>query len=168
MYDKLGDEYVFVADGGQWENLGLVELLRRRCRTIVCVDASGDTPGTFRTLLQAIDLAGTELAGQARIEVDLTELHPAPDALAKTDVALGTITYADRPDPGLLVYAKLQMSSQASLELQRFAKTDRTFPHYSTARQLLSDRQFGALVALGTEAGNRLAASAATIRELGA
>ena len=83
VYDEHGDEFVFVADGGQWENLGLVELLRRRCRTIICIDASGDTPGTFRTLLQAIDLAGTELAGEVHIDVDLSDLRPQTDALPK-------------------------------------------------------------------------------------
>ena len=125
-----------------------------------------DPPGSFLTLLQAIDLAGTELAGEATIDVHLEDLRPLPDALAKTDVACWTMTYGDRPAPGLLLYAKAQTSSVAGLELQRYAKTDHTFPHYSTARQLLSDDQFRALVALGTEAGNRLAALAGTIRRL--
>lgn len=34
--------FVYVTDGGQYDNLGLLELMRRRCRTIVLVDASGD------------------------------------------------------------------------------------------------------------------------------
>src|SRR5262249_22697209 len=55
------DENVFVSDGGQWENLGLVELFRRQCRTIVCIDASGDKPGTFHTLAEAISLAAAAL-----------------------------------------------------------------------------------------------------------
>ena len=164
VYDNYGDEYVFVADGGQWENLGLVELLRRRCHTIICVDASGDTPGTFRTLLQAVDLAGTELAGQATIDLDLADLEPVSGALPMTDVACWPITYADRAACGLLLYAKAQMSRQASLELQRYAKTDAKFPVYSTARQLLVDAQFRALVELGTEAGNRLASLVTAIR----
>jgi hypothetical protein len=166
VYDKEGDEYVFVADGGQWENLGLVELLRRQCRTIVCIDASGDQVGSFRTLHQAIDLAATELGGKAKITLNLGELKSDSEALPNADVATCAITYADRRDPSLLLYAKLQMSALASLDLQRFAKTDRTFPHYSTGRQLLSDQQFGALVTLGTEAGHRLAALASEINEL--
>jgi hypothetical protein len=44
-YD-LDDRFVYVTDGGQLDNLGLLELLQRRCTTIVCVDASGDNaPG---------------------------------------------------------------------------------------------------------------------------
>ena len=149
---------MFVADGGQWENLGLVELLRRRCQTIVCIDASGDTPGTFRTLLQAIDLAGTELGGQARIEVDLSDLRPRPEALPKTAVASWPIVYADRAAPGRLLYAKAQVSADADLELQRFAKSDRKFPHYSTAKQNLTDVQFRALVSLGSQAARSVVA----------
>ncbi|MBA3606831.1 MAG: hypothetical protein H0W46_12840, partial [Acidimicrobiia bacterium] len=48
-YDPA-DRFVFVADGGHWENLGLVELLRRRAATILCIDASGDQVGAFTTL----------------------------------------------------------------------------------------------------------------------
>ena len=150
---------MFVADGGQWENLGLVELLRRRCQTIVCVDASGDTPGSFRTLLQAIDLAATELGGQARIEVDLSDLRPKPEALPKTAVACWPIVYADRAAPGRLRYAKAQVQrADADLELQRFAKSDRKFPQYSTAKQNLTDAQFHALVWLGSQAARSLSA----------
>jgi hypothetical protein len=67
-YD-LSDHHLYVTDGGHRENLGLVELLRRRCRTIICVDASGDTPGTYTTLRQAADLARIEVGA----EIDL---HP--------------------------------------------------------------------------------------------
>ena len=156
VYDDY-EEYVFVADGGQWENLGLVELLRRRCQTIICVDASGDTVGSFRTLLQAIDLAGTELGGKAHIDVDLRDLRALPEALPKTAIASWPIVYADRAEPGRLIYAKAQVSADADLELQRFAKTDRKFPNYSTARQNLKDGQFRALVSMGAQTGKRLA-----------
>ena len=64
-----------------------------------------------------------------------------------------------RQEPGRLLYAKAQVSADVDIELQRFAKTDKTFPHYSTARQSLKDSQFGGLVALGTEAGRRPAAA---------
>jgi hypothetical protein len=46
----LDDRFVYVTDGGQVDNLGLLELLGRRCSRIVAVDASGDAPlttGTF-------------------------------------------------------------------------------------------------------------------------
>jgi hypothetical protein len=60
MYD-LKDHHLYVTDGGHRENLGLVELLRRRCQTIICIDASGDSPGSYGTLRQAADLARVEV-----------------------------------------------------------------------------------------------------------
>jgi hypothetical protein len=60
LYD-LHDHHLYVTDGGHRENLGLVELLRRRCRTIICVDSSGDVPGSYSTLRQAVDLARVEV-----------------------------------------------------------------------------------------------------------
>ena len=53
VYD-LDDLYVYVTDGGHWENLGLVELLRRRCSEVFCFDASGSMPDSFGTLAEAI------------------------------------------------------------------------------------------------------------------
>ncbi|MGZ4671916.1 MAG: hypothetical protein ACXV8K_04550 [Ilumatobacteraceae bacterium] len=60
MYD-LQDHHLYVTDGGHRENLGLVELLRRRCNTIICIDSSGDSPGSYATLRQAADLARVEV-----------------------------------------------------------------------------------------------------------
>src|SRR6266545_2960246 len=39
--------FLYVTDGGHWENLGLVELLRRGCTEIYCFDAAGDKVDTF-------------------------------------------------------------------------------------------------------------------------
>ncbi|MGH9118127.1 MAG: hypothetical protein ACRD0A_09735 [Acidimicrobiales bacterium] len=45
------DRFIFVTDGGQLDNLGLLELLSRRCSLVYCFDASGDGagPGRWRT-----------------------------------------------------------------------------------------------------------------------
>ncbi|MFD5084049.1 hypothetical protein ACFWOG_15595 [Kitasatospora sp. NPDC058406] len=52
--------FLLTTDGGHYENLGLVELLRHGVRTAVCIDASGDS--TFAaTLAAAITLAREEL-----------------------------------------------------------------------------------------------------------
>ena len=70
MYD-LQDHHLYVTDGGHRENLGLVELLRRRCRTIICVDSSGDSPGSYATLREAADLARVEVGAT----IDLSPLR---------------------------------------------------------------------------------------------
>nr|BEK69417.1 hypothetical protein KPHV_66440 [Kitasatospora purpeofusca] len=52
--------FLLTTDGGHYENLGLVELLRHGVRTAVCVDASGDS-AFAGSLAAAITLAREEL-----------------------------------------------------------------------------------------------------------
>jgi hypothetical protein len=42
------DRFIFLTDGGQLDNLGLLELMARRCAVIYCFDSSGDGAGTGR------------------------------------------------------------------------------------------------------------------------
>ncbi|WP_406206454.1 hypothetical protein OH807_32855 [Kitasatospora sp. NBC_01560] len=56
----MEDRFLLTTDGGHYENLGLVELLRHGVRTAVCLDASGDT-SYAATLAAAITLAREEL-----------------------------------------------------------------------------------------------------------
>jgi hypothetical protein len=158
IYD-YDDQNVFVSDGGQWENLGLVELLRRRCKTIVCVDASGDTPGTFTTLSQALALASAALPFDIEITRDMTRLRAREDRLPETCVETFDFTYVinGAREPAKLLYAKLQVSADQPHEIVEFASRDRSFPTYSTANQFLSREQVEHLMSAGRAAGEQLA-----------
>ncbi|MFI9721813.1 hypothetical protein ACIHFE_19490 [Streptomyces sp. NPDC052396] len=57
----MDDRMLLVTDGGHYDNLGLVELLRHGVTTAVCVDASGGTPPFAAALGEAITLAQEEL-----------------------------------------------------------------------------------------------------------
>jgi hypothetical protein len=46
--------YVYLSDGGHFENLGLYEMVRRRCRFIVAIDAGCDPHFTFEDLGNAV------------------------------------------------------------------------------------------------------------------
>ena len=46
--------YVYLSDGGHFENLGLYEMVRRRCRLIVLVDAGCDGDFSFEDLGNAV------------------------------------------------------------------------------------------------------------------
>lgn len=63
-----------VTDGGHYENLGLVEALRRRCRFIICIDSGGDTPPLLGGLADAMRLAKFELG----VDIDLDVMPPTP------------------------------------------------------------------------------------------
>jgi hypothetical protein len=164
-YDP-SDRYVFVADGGHWENLGLVELLRRRCRTMLCLDASGDSGGAFTTLRQAVELAGLELPDVVK-DIDLTGLDKISGGSATMPgglVATLVVTYhgtGEETYTGSIYYAKAQVASSLDIALRRYAAADRRFPNYSTGDQFLRDEQFRRLVELGRAAGDELAKRAA-------
>src|SRR5215472_636127 len=59
--------WMYVTDGGHYDNLGLVEALRRGARNIVVLDGSGDKADTWSTLGGAMALARTD----AGVEIDL-------------------------------------------------------------------------------------------------
>ncbi len=96
----LEDRFVYVSDGGHLENYGLLELLARRSRLIVCCDASGDgydghdaatAAGTLRhSLRMARDRLGIS------VEAIPTSGAPFAVSLAEDDTAH---TFADAVRP---------------------------------------------------------------------
>lgn len=160
------DRYVFITDGGHWDNLGLVELLRRGCDQIYCVDASGDRPGSFATLRESLQLAALELDYNTEI-IDLEDvLKDMSPRTAKALPAKIATTFTLRRNPAnsdahpdvapavaTVYYTKLQSVQGMTEDLKRWAIADPKFPHYSTAQQFLRASQFSNLVELGRVAG---------------
>ncbi|MDQ6695951.1 MAG: hypothetical protein M3Z46_00650, partial [Actinomycetota bacterium] len=162
---SVDDMHLYITDGGHWDNLGLVELLRRRCRTIICVDAAGDTPGTHATLRQAAQLA--ELQVMAKI-IDVPDPEPIDAAPQDPAYRLLTVQY-NGPDGspeacGTIIYLQARVWPSADLSLRAYAAEDPLFPNYSTGNQLLSERQFRHMVDLGRCAAEQ-ALGAKEVRE---
>lgn len=154
-YDPHRDAFVYVADGGHRENLGLVELLRERPDTVFCVDASGDAAGSFQTLREAIELALVELG----IDIDIDLASVRNDSGLPADCAAeGVIHYpaAMGGGTGRLLYGRSQLSESAPPGLLQFGASDERFPSYSTLDQYLTDAEHVQLVALGHHVTDRL------------
>lgn len=161
IYDP-DDPYVYVTDGGHWENLGLVELVRRRAQWIVCVDASGDAPDSFATLEEAIVMARVECG--AEILIDTEPLKRRDGKLPQTAVATGVIRYhscggtgRDSCPVGLLFYGKALVAADSPINTLSFSLRDGIYPRYPTYDQFLSEDQFMNLVRLGEAVGRTLA-----------
>jgi hypothetical protein len=159
-YHPDRDPFVYVADGGHRENLGLVELLRERPDVVFCVDASGDTPRSMQTLREAIELARVELG--IDIDIDLGRLQAAAGVLPVDCVAEGVIRYPASEGPARptarLVYGRAQLNEAAQPDLLRYGAIDDRFPDYSTADQYLTDIEHLQLVALGEHVADRIVA----------
>ena len=144
--------FVYVSDGGHYENLGLVELLRRGCTTIWCVDASGETINTFGTIAEAIAIARSELS--VDIDIDLSAMGPDPEAtgaaarfVRKTWVQ-GTVSYQNGVQ-GILVVLKCGVPNDAPADVLDFHAKAKLFPCDPTSNQLYTARRFDAYRALG-------------------
>ncbi len=148
--NRVDAKFLYVSDGGHYENLGLVELFRRGCTTIYCFDASGGAG--FTALGDAIALARSELG--VDVTIDPLPLVPKGDRnLADSDCVPGTFTYRDGT-PGKLIYARTVMTAAVPFDVTAYHDDDPTFPHHSTADQLYTDQKFEAYRALGWCAGN--------------
>ena len=155
--NRLENKFLYVTDGGHYENLGLVELLRRGCRTIYCFDAGGGT--TAQALVDAIALARTELDVMIEMECkgDELEAKPVSDAKdaarrAKAVCAVGTITYppAAGGAVGRLIYCRSVVTEDSPWQVKSFQTDDPVFPHHSTTDQFFDDQKFEAYRMLGS------------------
>jgi hypothetical protein len=149
--NRIDARYLYVTDGGHYENLGLVELLRRGCTRIYCFDASGGQD--FKELGDAVALARSELG--VHITIDPTPLVPSGDRnVASAAAVKGTFTYSDDTE-GVLVYARNVMTNDAPWDVKAYHRVDSSFPHDPTVDQLYTDQRFEAYRALGFGAGGR-------------
>lgn len=145
--------YIYVTDGGHWENLGLTELLRRRCTHVVVVDASGDP--SLADVGRAMAVARAELGVEFKLDPRVT--RPGKDDLADTPVAVGTFKYADG-QVGDIFYARSVLWKHAPSDLHLLATHESRFPNHPTSNQFLSGDLFDAYRALGWAVAEELTA----------
>jgi hypothetical protein len=147
---SVDDRFLYVTDGGHWENLGLVELLRRGCSDVFCFDAAGDNPGEYGTLGQAIALVRAELGFD--IELDPLVMRPADVAhkpvIAPVGHAFGTLS-KDGETFGRIMYVKAALTEGVPWDVRAYAESHPDFPNQPTFDQLFEDDQFEAYRALG-------------------
>src|SRR5262249_6634107 len=93
--NEKGD-YIHLSDGGHFDNSGVYELIRRRCRYIVCLDVADDHPDASENLGKLIMLVRTDFG--IRIEIDTSPIRKGPDGLSRSHVAVGKIHYDDVDD----------------------------------------------------------------------
>jgi len=153
--------YVYLSDGGHFENLGLYEMVLRRRRYIVVSDAGCDPTHAFEDLGNAIRKIRTDLG--VPIEINHMSLYPRSQKDGETKVgrycAVGTIRYSC-VDPGAtdgrLLYIKPAVYMTEPKDIYNYAKSSNAFPHESTADQWFSESQFESYRMLGSHAVDRI------------
>jgi hypothetical protein len=140
--------YIYVTDGGHWENLGLFELVRRRCSHIVVFDASLNRTAALADLSRASSLCFTHLGATIEFADDAWRQLDDEPSSPNPPVMVGRVRYPDGND-GYIVYCRAALWSGVAFELQTFARLDPQFPRHGTANQFLSADQFDAYRRLG-------------------
>jgi len=156
--------YVYLSDGGHFENLGIYELVRRRCRYIIACDAGADERYGFEDLANAIRKCRTDLG----IEIDLDVRQIASIDAQRYNAApcaVGSVRYSD-DEVGTILYIKSSRRAGLPSDVMHYASEHAAFPHESTADQFFSESQFESYRRLGHFlAGEILAASRAITRD---
>lgn len=152
---------IYLTDGGHIENLGIYELLRRRCRLIVAVDAESDQAMRFGSLVTLqryaridhgilIHLPWLPIQVQtlAQMRSNAKASSPAVEASAGPHVAIGTVDYGGG-ETGYLVYIKSSLTGDENDYIRDYARRYDRFPHETTGDQFFSEEQFEVYRALG-------------------
>jgi hypothetical protein len=156
VLDELADRttdtgrYVYLSDGGHFDNLGLYEMVRRRCRFILVSDAGADPGGALEDLGNAVRKIWIDLG--VRIEFERLELMPRQKpAVDGAYGALGKIHYPEAGSKvGTLVYVKPGFHGSEPPDIRAYAALHEEFPHESTADQWFSESQMESYRGLGS------------------
>ncbi len=173
MAGKTGADadYVYLSDGGHFENTGVYELLRRRCRFIVVVDAGSD-PQIHENIGRVVRLARIDFG--ININVDMSPVTPSLEGQSLSHVTVGRIHYAHRHGPptsdsqsgdneadfadpsyryednqGIIVWIKNTMTGTEPVDLKNFRAMNGLFPFDPTMNQFYGESRFESYRMLG-------------------
>ena len=150
-------QYVYLSDGGHFENLALYEMVLRRCRFIVVSDAGADPDYTFEDLGNAVRKMRIDFG----VPIDFEEpvnIH-GRDGNAGTYWATARIGYSaiDMPEggnpddyDGVLVYVKPAVYGNEPRDVVNYHSLSPTFPQETSADQFFSESQFESYRELGS------------------
>lgn len=147
--------HINLSDGADFENLGIYELVRRRCRLIVAVDASDDEDLKFEDLGTAIRKCYTDL--HVEIDIDVRGIAPdEPGGFSTSSFAVGTVRY-DSADKnalnGTLIYIKPSMLGTERTDVLNFRKANDRFPRRALVNSSFGEAEFECYRALGHSQG---------------
>jgi hypothetical protein len=162
MKEALGltndtSEYVYLSDGGHFENLATYEMVRRGCRNIVVLDSGCDLDFKYEDLGNAL----------RKIRIDQKVPIEFDDTLKllfarQTRFAVATIRYSaldkQRKD-GYLLYVKPIMLGGEPPDVIAYQGANLDFPHQSTSDQWFNESQTESYRMLGVHTVNEICAS---------
>jgi hypothetical protein len=158
------NKYVYLTDGGHFENLGIYEMVLRRCHLIIISDAAADPDYNFGDLGNAIRKVRIDLG----VPIEFTSMpifsQDSKDYDKKKGMywAIGRIRYScidGNVQDGLLIYIKPAVYGSEPGDVLEYKKSHPTFPHQSTADQFFDEPQFESYRILGSHVMDHMCGS---------
>ncbi len=147
--------YVSLSDGGHFDNLGVYEMVLRRCRFIVASDAGQDQDYNFEELGSLVRKVRTDFGIPIDFSDEIRILSRNADG-SGLFYALGKIHYecVDGPtaEPGWLLYVKPTLRAEGAPlppDVLGYSRSSPTFPNEPTSDQWFTEAQFESYRALG-------------------
>ncbi len=137
-FGRTNDEsaYVYLSDGGHFENLGLYEMVMRRCRLILVLDSGCDPQFTFEDLGNAVR--------KIRIDMGISIEFKSVCVPGKLRWGYADIHYSaiepGRKD-GVLIYVKPMITGDEAPDVTAYHNANDDFPHQSTGNQFYNESQ---------------------------
>lgn len=155
--------YINVSDGGHFENLGLYEMVLRRCHFILVSDAGEDPTYDFEDLGNAIRKIRIDLGVPITLQKEM-EIYPRNKnewpmgkRCAIADIEYQEVDGKDATN-GVLVYIKPTLCKSkptkppeqpGPVDVYNYSRASAAFPHESTADQWFTESQFESYRVLG-------------------
>jgi hypothetical protein len=152
--------FVYLSDGGHFENLGIYELVRRRCSLIVAGDADCDPRQNFDDLVNVMERCRADFGVEIKFaSCDLAVLRgthlesdcnpPKPNHYLEAEIDYGG------GRKGVLIYVKPSLCQEVPMDIAGYFAGHNDFPHETTADQFFDHAQFESYRRLGEHIAER-------------
>ncbi|MEU8226635.1 hypothetical protein [Kribbella sp. NPDC048915] len=148
MYERR----IYVTDGGHYDNLGVVEALRRRPAQVIAIDASNDAEDRFTALAEAI--ATARMDHGIEISIDPSSMARGSKPRADRAWTYGIATHPledgdEKPYKTEIFFVKAVLAGDLGWDLEQYAAGHPDFPRRTTGDQFYDEWDFEAYRHLG-------------------
>ena len=164
-------KFVYLSDGGHFDNLGIYELVRRRVSTILVSDCGQDIDTLCDDVADTLRKCATDFGVAIHADVSCFQRTAKDSRFANAHLTVGRIEYPELQGKdgliapafeGTLVIVKPSLMDQIFAEapdVRNYALTNLEFPQQTTADQWFDEAQFESYRKLGLLIGRKALAA---------
>ncbi len=147
----ITSDYVCLSDGGHFDNMGIYELVRRKCRYILLCDAEEDEQTTCEGLANAIRRCRIDFGVEIKLDLVPITKKDKDTGFCESHTVKGTIWYPgdDQSPSGTLIYVKTSLTGKETVDIREYFLDNLAFPQQSTGDQFFDESQFESYRQLG-------------------